>query len=60
MVEGRLSYADNINPEYNTMSVYSSIQIAIKGFVERFITVRTETGLNDSCQPLPALYQHYD
>ena len=60
VVEGHLSYVENMNPDYNTMSVFTSIQIAIKGYVERFVTVTPEIGLNSSYQPLPALYQHYD
>lgn len=39
-VASKLNYEENINVQYNTLSIYSSIQIAIQGFIEKFITVR--------------------
>ncbi|OAO17755.1 Sec8 [Blastocystis sp. ATCC 50177/Nand II] len=40
-VASKLNYEENINTQYNTLSVYSSIQIAIQGFIEKFITLPT-------------------
>lgn len=39
----KLNYEENINTQYNTLSVYSSIQIAIQGFIEKFITVSSRS-----------------
>ena len=42
-VASKLNYEENINTQYNTLSVYSSIQIAIQGFIEKFITVSSRS-----------------
>ena len=39
MVVGNLDYNSNINPQYNTLAIYESIQSAIKSFIDRFISV---------------------
>ena len=39
MVVGNLDYDSNINPQYNTLAIYESIQSAIKSFIDRFISV---------------------
>lgn len=39
MVVGNLDYDSNINPQYNTIAIYESIQSAIKSFIDRFISV---------------------
>lgn len=38
-IAGNLDYGENINTQYNTLSLYNSIQIAIQGFIDKFITV---------------------
>ena len=38
-IAGNLDYSENINAQYNTLSLYNSIQIAIQGFIDKFITV---------------------
>ena len=42
-VASKHNYEENINTQYNTLSVYSSIQIAIQGFIEKFITVSSRS-----------------
>ena len=42
-VASKLNYEENINTQYNTLSVYISIQIAIQGFIEKFITVSSRS-----------------
>ena len=42
-VASKLNYEENINTQYNPLSVYSSIQIAIQGFIEKFITVSSRS-----------------
>ena len=41
VIEGNLSYQENINPGYNTLAIYASLQTAIQSFVDKFIVVPT-------------------
>lgn len=39
VVAGNLDYASNINPQYNTLAIYNSIQTSIQAFIDKFISV---------------------
>ena len=39
VTEGSLNYKENINPGYNTLSIYGSLQTAIQSFIDKFISV---------------------
>ena len=41
VIEGNLNYQENINPGYNTLAIYASLQTAIQSFVDKFIVVPT-------------------
>lgn len=39
VIEGNLDYKENINPGYNTLAIYASLQTAIQSFIDKFISV---------------------
>lgn len=44
VIEGNLDYKDNINPGYNTLAIYASLQTAIQSFIDKFISVTVVFG----------------
>lgn len=48
VVAGNLPISGNINLEYSVLGVFSSLQQALRSFVERFVTVRFKKGVSPS------------